>query len=357
MNRLNEYNMWVNLYEKKSLFMTNSVDEFLENINDDKLLEYIEKSKNKNNKIKVFKIIIDKVNLEVEQLENVLKDELEYFEEELKSNEDLFRQELINKGELKKKIKTIKEEKNMFYKTLNNEKLKSLDIVEKIINNLDSRMDRIKENGLKSILDRKGFNLVESLQCFKKNLYECFMNSILTFKNYTFECNVEIIIKDKINKEIENIEKDLTKYLFEEYISEAKWSQMINSSKEHSRQCIEIYNKCVVVAENMFKNELENKEKKLNELLEETNYKLNNLKKKIEHMNISIKGINDKYENELKKLSVFKEIIRSNYIKEYNKIVRVINREDTNKEDIKTYYEYLYLITSEIEKVEDELYG
>lgn len=64
-------------------------------------------------------------------------------------------------------------------------------------------------------------------------------------------------------------------------------------------------------------------------------------------------------ENELniEQTDLFKDIIEKNYIMEYNKVVKLINSKTTLNKDLITYYEYLYLITIEMEKVEEDIYG
>lgn len=55
--------------------------------------------------------------------------------------------------------------------------------------------------------------------------------------------------------------------------------------------------------------------------------------------------------------NTFNEIVKNNYLIEYNRVVNLINSKNTLNKDITTYYEYLYLITIEMEKIEGDIYG
>ena len=114
----------------------------------------------------------------------------------------------------------------------------------------------------------------------------------------------------------------------------------------------------------VIENELNKKINCTEELLKNSSNKIEEIKNQRYFIQRKLSEATNKYEDlllnneeKMEKLRLFKDIIRSNYIKEYNKTVKLINKKDTINKDIKTYYEYLYLITCEMEKLEGELYG
>lgn len=364
MNMPNEYSPWGLLYENRLEFINKSIDEFIADIDNKKLLENIEVAEN-TNKINIYNFLIKKLKNNKDYKDINIEKKLSSLQCKLDENERKFIRELNIQDELSEKIKRLINEKIKYKDKVDYEINNFIDGLERLLNHFDNTMDRIKEKGLNNIIDRKGLKIVEILQCFKKNLCIYFMKVLVNFKNYSCEFNLEHVMEKEINYRLEKVESNFAKYLFKQYITEIEWECMIKSAKKYSKDYIKI---CKIYAEEsslIIEGELDSRIEILNNLMKKSIKKIEEIKKQRFSMEKTLKEIKYKSkeltgskECELEKyINMFEELVKENYINEYNKVVTLINNKNTLENDISIYYEYLYLITSEMEKVEGDLYG
>lgn len=359
-----EHSIWIELYKNRLNFIYKSIDEFIIDMNEDKL-ENVSIYNGKLNKVEIYNIIIENIKRKDTDLENTLDGIIKKLEQNLYGNEKRFINELNIQDELSEKIRKLELEKIKYEKAVQIESITLCDGLEKMLNHFDNTMDKIKEKGLNSEVDRKGYKVVEILQCFKKNLYKYFMKVIINFKNPSCEFNMEGIIETEVSKQLEEVESNFAKYLFKQYITEIQWDLIIQSAKKYSNDYVKILKQYQVQVCKMVNDELTNKVNSLNELIlkslqraEIVKKQRDSIEKEINEAVVNKEKISGSNEYEkIEKLNLFKKLISNNYINEYNKVVNLINSENILSENILVYYEYLYLITSEMEKVWGDLYG
>lgn len=368
MNVSNEDSLWVMLYKKRLDFINNSVDEFLVDMENKKNLKNIQINKKEHldmNKCEVYNIIIKALGNNNIHLKKKAKEILDKKEEELIENENMFIEELNIQNYLSNEIIILEDEKMDIDKRYNNEWIKLSKNIDKIFNHFNQTMDSIKESGLKNILDRKAFNVIDVLQCFKKNIYEYFMKIAIDFKNSNYELDFNNLIGFNMSSELDKLEDDITEYIFHKYISESQWKIIIEGAKDHSLKCLDICKKYELQIFVIMRNYLEKKVENTNKLLENSINKVEQIKKERYTMEKKLEELIDEYEalnndsrEEIQEKIMFKELVTNNYIIEYNRVVKLINNNNNIKNgDITTYFEYLYLITKEMQKMEEALYG
>ncbi|MGL5352627.1 MAG: hypothetical protein ACRDA5_04800 [Clostridium sp.] len=360
---LNEDIMWVMLYKNRYGFIYKSIEDYNLTCDNRKLDKYIESKYKDGFNIdsgEVVSIIADIINSNYINKDTLMEKE---YKDKLDENESRFITEINVQNEIILKVNRYKENKKKFEEIINDENIKLLNGFEKIYKHFNQTMERVHEKGEKNIHERTASKIVDLVHSFKHNLYNYFTNKITGLISLSCNLKIEELVGKSIINELDNLEDNISNYAFEKYIDESKWKFIIESAKMIALECIEILKKyelelCITIKCRLIDNikkenlrlqttllELE-KIRKDRVVIEE---KLNILKSREKDFREKNKQHNDCNE--------FKKIIKANYVTEYNKIIELINNENTENNEIRTYFEYLYLITSEMNYLEEIIFG
>lgn len=361
---LNEDDMWVSLYKNRLGFLYKSIDEYISIYGNEKLDNYVKENYSvylNTSVVDLYTSVIRIINGNVQYRNNLLDKE---YDSKLDINENKYISEINLQSKIMENLNSHKTKKYKFEKTMSDENIKLLNGIEKIYNHFIDTIERLELQGLENVYNRKVIKIIELLQCFKQNLYNYFINRISSFVSLSSNLNINDLVLNNIVDELDKVEGGITKYIFEKYINELEWIAIIERVERIALEFIDILKRyeleiCINIKSNIIES-IRNENERLKVSLkniESITEERRLIEKKLdicELMENEFEKGNDEYNNNINN---FNEIIGYNFVSEYNKVINIINNEVHANSKLVTHFEYLYLITSEMNNMEEIIYG